>query len=94
MTPILPGKPAKSKLSTSEGGTPWQAVVNGLRSSLQDIWQGLPTGEQGRFLRHLRPFFEAHRHRLPTEVHSRLKAEFSEGRAMLLHGSVHRRRSR
>ena len=71
-----------------EGGTPWQAVVNGLRPALQDIWQGLPTGEQARFLRHLRPFFDAHRHRLPMEVHSRLKAEFSEGRAVLLHGSV------
>ena len=38
-----------------EGGTPWQAVINGLRSSLQDIWQALPVAEQARFLRHLRP---------------------------------------
>ena len=71
-----------------ESGTPWQAVINGLRPSLPDIWQTLPADEQARFLRHLRPFWDSHRHRLPMEVHSRLMAEFAEGRAILLHGSV------
>ena len=71
-----------------DGGAPWQAVINGLRLSLQDIWQGLPVGEQARFLRHLRPFFDAHRHRLPLEVHTRLMSEFDKGHAVLLRGSV------
>lgn len=71
-----------------EGGTPWQAVINGLRASLQDVWQELPVTEQARFLPHLRPFFDAHRHRLPMEVHARLKDEFEKGRAVLLPGSV------
>jgi uncharacterized NAD(P)/FAD-binding protein YdhS len=71
-----------------DGGAPWQAVINGLRLSLQDIWQGLPESEQARFLRHLRPFFDAHRHRLPIEVHARLMGEFDKGRAVLLRGSV------
>jgi uncharacterized NAD(P)/FAD-binding protein YdhS len=69
-------------------GTPWQAIINGLRPSLQDIWQGLPPEEQARFLRHLRPFWDAHRHRLPMEVHGRIRAEFNRGRAILLRGSV------
>jgi uncharacterized NAD(P)/FAD-binding protein YdhS len=71
-----------------ESRTPWQAVINGLRPSLQDVWQGLSIEEQARFLRHLRPFWDVHRHRLPMEVHSRLQAEFAEGRATLLRGSV------
>jgi uncharacterized NAD(P)/FAD-binding protein YdhS len=71
-----------------QGGTPWQAVVNGLRSSLQDIWRALPVVEQARFLRHLRPFFDAHRHRLPIEVHARLMAELDGGRAVLVRGSA------
>src|SRR5262249_36609813 len=70
------------------GGTPWQAIINGLRPSVQDIWQGLPPEEQARFLRHLRPFWDAHRHRLPMEVHGRLKTEFLEGRAILVRGAV------
>ncbi|MGV1014457.1 MAG: FAD/NAD(P)-binding protein [Methyloceanibacter sp.] len=69
-------------------GTPWQAIVNGLRPSLQDIWQGLPIEEQARFLRHVRPFWDTHRHRLPGEVHERIQAEFNEGRAALLRGRV------
>ena len=68
--------------------TPWQAVINSVRSSLQDIWQGLPVEEQARFLRHVRPLWDAHRHRLPLEVHGRLQAEFNEGRAVLLRGQV------
>jgi uncharacterized NAD(P)/FAD-binding protein YdhS len=71
-----------------ENGTPWQAIINGLRPSLQDIWQGLAPEEQARFLRHLRPFWDAHRHRLPMDVHGRLMAEFSDGRAVLLRGRV------
>jgi uncharacterized NAD(P)/FAD-binding protein YdhS len=71
-----------------ENGTPWQAIINGLRPSLQDIWQGLASEEQARFLRHLRPFWDAHRHRLPMEVHGRLMAEFSEGHAVHVRGSV------
>ena len=69
-------------------GTPWQAIINGLRASLQDIWRGLPVEEQSRFLRHVRPLWDAHRHRLPLEVHARLQAEFNEGRAVQLHGRV------
>ena len=69
-------------------GTPWQAIINGLRPSLQDIWRGLPVEEQSRFLRHVRPLWDAHRHRLPLEVHGRLQAEFNEGRAVQLRGRV------
>jgi uncharacterized NAD(P)/FAD-binding protein YdhS len=67
-------------------GTPWQAILNGLRPSLQDIWQGLAVEEQARFLRHVRPFWDAHRHRLPLEVYGRIRAEFDAGRAVLLRG--------
>jgi uncharacterized NAD(P)/FAD-binding protein YdhS len=69
-------------------GRPWQAVINGLRPSLQDIWQELPVAEQARFLRHLSPYWDAHRHRLPIEVHGRIQTEFAEGRARLLRGRV------
>jgi uncharacterized NAD(P)/FAD-binding protein YdhS len=71
-----------------ENGTPWQAVINGLRASLPEIWQGLPVAEQARFLRHLRPFWDAHRHRLPIEIHASLMEEFAKGRAELLRGQV------
>ncbi|HEY7669854.1 MAG TPA: hypothetical protein VH852_04370, partial [Hyphomicrobium sp.] len=84
----LTGSVAIACAAAEAYGTPWQSVINGLRASLQDIWQSLPVEEQSRFLRHVRPLWDAHRHRLPLEVHSRLEAEFAEGRAALLRGSV------
>jgi uncharacterized NAD(P)/FAD-binding protein YdhS len=84
----LTGSVAIACAAAEAHGTPWQSVINGLRSSLQDIWRSLPVEEQSRFLRHVRPLWDAHRHRLPPEVHGRVKAEFDEGRAVLLRGSV------
>jgi uncharacterized NAD(P)/FAD-binding protein YdhS len=69
-------------------GTPWQAVINGLRPSLQTVWQDLSTEEQARFLRHLRPFWDSHRHRLPMEIHAQLESEIASGRAKVLKGRV------
>ena len=69
-------------------GTPWQAIVNGIRPSIQDIWQRMPVNEQARFLRHVRPYWDAHRHRLPPEVHDRIQSELTSGRAVILRGRV------
>jgi uncharacterized NAD(P)/FAD-binding protein YdhS len=74
---------------TSEAhGIPWQAVINGLRPLLQELWQGLPVEEQSRFLRHLRPFWDSHRHRMPPEIHAQLQSELRAGKARLLRGRV------
>ena len=69
-------------------GTPWQAVVNGLRPALQSMWQELGVKEQSRFLRHVRPFWDAHRHRLPGEVHQRLREELELGRSEVMRARV------
>ena len=84
----LTGSVAIACAAAEAHGRPWQATINSLRSSLQDIWRGLPVEEQSRFLRHVRPLWDAHRHRLPLEVHGRLQAEFNEGRAVLLRTRV------
>ena len=84
----LTGSVAIACAAAEAHGRPWQAIINSLRSSLQDIWRGLPVEEQSRFLRHVRPLWDAHRHRLPLEVHGRLQAEFDEGRAVLLRTRV------
>ena len=69
-------------------GTPWQAVINGLRPFIQKRWLDLSTQEQRRFLRHVRPFWDAHRHRLPSEMHERVLSEFESGRAVLVRGTM------
>ena len=46
-------------------GIPWQSVFDALRGQAGDIWTALPEQERRRFLRHARPYWETHRHRLP-----------------------------
>lgn len=69
-------------------GTPWQAVINGLRPSLSAIWRQLSAAEQARFIRHVRPFWDAHRHRLPPEVYRQLQFEVGEERSRLIRARV------
>jgi len=46
----------------------WRSVVDALRPFTQEIWQGLTTAEKQRFLRHLRPWWDVHRHRMAPLV--------------------------
>ena len=49
-------------------GVTWHSVIDSLRSSTQQIWRSLPEAEKRRFLRHLRPYWEVHRHRMAPEI--------------------------
>ncbi len=45
-------------------GNGWRDVVDALRPWISDLWQGLGEIDRRQFLRHLRPYWEVHRHRL------------------------------
>ena len=60
-------------------GTGWRAVVDGLRPHLPDLWRRLPLDERRRFLRHLRPWWDVHRHRLAPQAAAMLKAARARG---------------
>jgi uncharacterized NAD(P)/FAD-binding protein YdhS len=49
-------------------GGDWRAVVDAFRPRTQNYWRRLSDTERRRFLRHVRPFWEAHRHRVAPEV--------------------------
>lgn len=49
-------------------GIGWRSVVDALRPVTQDLWRALPMAERRRFLRHLRPWWEVHRHRMAPQV--------------------------
>lgn len=46
----------------------WRPVLDALRPRTQEIWHTLPLEEQRRFLSHVRPYWEVHRHRMPPDV--------------------------
>jgi len=57
----------------------WRNAVDELRSFTQPIWGNATEDQRARFLRHLRPWWDVHRHRLAPEVHARLHAIIDRG---------------
>jgi uncharacterized NAD(P)/FAD-binding protein YdhS len=66
----------------AEGGD-WRSVVDGLRPFNQRIWQSWSEHSRRQFLRHLRPWWNIHRHRLPPELHERLIEAVARGQVKL-----------
>jgi len=59
---------------------PWRASVDGLRPHSIALWKGLSEAERKRFLRHLRPWWDVHRHRIAPRVAARIEAMRGSGR--------------
>jgi uncharacterized NAD(P)/FAD-binding protein YdhS len=70
------------------GGAGWRGAVDSLRPHAQALWRGLAPAEQGRFLRHARPYWDVHRHRIAPQVAGRLKELIGEGRLEIMAGRV------
>jgi uncharacterized NAD(P)/FAD-binding protein YdhS len=54
-------------------GADWRGVMDALRPQTVSLWHGLPLSERRRFLRHLRAFWDVHRHRMAPGVHDVLQ---------------------
>jgi uncharacterized NAD(P)/FAD-binding protein YdhS len=61
---------AVRKLTTEvqANGGDWREAITFVRNLAPTLWQRLPYRERQRFLRHARPYWEVHRHRLPLET--------------------------
>lgn len=69
-------------------GVDWRGVINSLRQATPQIWQSLPETEKRRFLRHVRPYWEVHRHRAAPDVAQFIDDQRSNGRIRLHAGRV------
>jgi uncharacterized NAD(P)/FAD-binding protein YdhS len=67
----------------------WRTVIDGLRPVSNQLWQELPVSEQIRFQRHLRTFWETHRHRMAPEVRARFDRCRDRGILEMLAGRIH-----
>lgn len=66
----------------------WRAAIDGLRAETPALWARLGLARQQRFLRHLRPWWDVHRHRAAPETAARFAALVAEGRVRVLAGTV------
>jgi uncharacterized NAD(P)/FAD-binding protein YdhS len=78
---------AQVRREAARGGD-WRAVVDGIRPYSQRLWQHLPSDSRARFLRHARPWWESHRHRMAPHVDARLKAAMASGQLEIVAGKV------
>jgi uncharacterized NAD(P)/FAD-binding protein YdhS len=60
-------------------GSPWQAVVDGMRPQLNRIWTDLPIADRQRFLRHAARRWDVHRHRMSPQVSVELQGLLDAG---------------
>jgi uncharacterized NAD(P)/FAD-binding protein YdhS len=57
---------------TERRGGDWRETITFIRSIAPQLWQRLPTREKRRLLRHIRPYWDIHRHRLPSQTLARM----------------------
>lgn len=50
-----------------QGKADWRSAMDGLRPVIDSLWRVLSAQDQDRYRRHLKPFWEVHRHRMPAE---------------------------
>ena len=66
----------------------WRNAVDELRPFTQAMWANATQAERERFLRHLRPWWDVHRHRLAPPVMDRLNAMRASGRLRVVAGKT------
>ena len=69
--------------------TDWRGTIDSLRPHVQAIWRGWSVAERRRFLRHLRPWWNVHRHRLAPEVAARIDVMRQSGHLAFAGGRLH-----
>jgi uncharacterized NAD(P)/FAD-binding protein YdhS len=54
-------------------GQPWQTVIDAMRPAAQELWQTMTLKDRARFLRHMRPWWDVHRHRMAPTVATQIE---------------------
>jgi uncharacterized NAD(P)/FAD-binding protein YdhS len=74
------------KVSAAEHG--WRTAVDAVRPATQALWRGWSPARKQAFLRHARPFWEIHRHRLAPKVARRIAAMRATGQLTIAAGKI------
>lgn len=72
----------------AERGEPWQLAVDRMRAVTPALWRALPLDAQKRFLRHLRVWWDVHRHRAAPEIAARAQRLHESGKLRVLAGEL------
>lgn len=93
---VLPTPPANdlspleafSWLRTAAAEHGWRTAIDAIRPATQALWRGWSAAQKQAFLRHARPFWDIHRHRLAPLVARRIGALRATGQLVLTAGKI------
>jgi uncharacterized NAD(P)/FAD-binding protein YdhS len=66
----------------------WHSVIDSLRPVTSALWRGFPEAEQRRFLRHLRRWWDVHRHRMAPSIGEKFQELLRSGFLQIVSGSI------
>ena len=66
----------------------WRAAIDSLRPHSQALWQALDDPQQRRFMRHGRPWWDVHRHRIAPEVAATIHRLIADGQLEIVAGRI------
>jgi uncharacterized NAD(P)/FAD-binding protein YdhS len=69
------------------GGT-WQDSIDRFRPSIQAAWKGATAFDRAQFLRHARPWWDIHRHRIAGAIADRIDAARARGQLRIIAGHI------
>lgn len=74
--------------AAEKAGSGWRAVIDSFRPFTQAIWHSLSFQERRRFLRHVRPYWDVHRHRVAPAIGAMLSSQIQEGQMEVHAGRI------
>jgi uncharacterized NAD(P)/FAD-binding protein YdhS len=72
----------------ASGGGDWRSAIDALRPHTQRLWRSMSAVQKRRFLRHARPYWDVHRHRMAPEVEEQISALRTSGRLDIVAGRI------
>jgi uncharacterized NAD(P)/FAD-binding protein YdhS len=87
LVPLTAFMRREGRRAASEGAD-WRAIVDELRPFTGDVWAEMALADRARFLRHLRPWWEIHRHRMAAPVADKIDAAIARGQLTLYGGRI------
>ncbi|HYN46577.1 MAG TPA: FAD/NAD(P)-binding protein [Allosphingosinicella sp.] len=76
------------QMRARSGEIGWQSAVHELRAVTQGLWQGASLEERARFLRHLRAWWDVHRHKVAPAIGATIEAMQAKAKLAVAAGKL------
>jgi uncharacterized NAD(P)/FAD-binding protein YdhS len=86
--PLSSPRQALSTLRTHAGEAGWREAVDSVRPTTSAVWRGWSLADRRRFLRHLRAWWDIHRHRMAPQIARRIQTLGERGQLEIVAGRL------